>query len=43
MLDIGAGTGTISIEAALQGAEVWAVEREKEGVQLIKQTPKNLA
>lgn len=36
MLDIGAGTGTISIEAALQGAEVWAVEREKEGVQLIK-------
>lgn len=36
MLDIGVGTGTISIEAALQGAEVWAVEREKEGVRLIK-------
>ncbi|MBC8591402.1 precorrin-6Y C5,15-methyltransferase (decarboxylating) subunit CbiT [Wansuia hejianensis] len=36
-LDIGAGTGSISIEAALQGAKVWAVEREKEGVDLIHQ------
>lgn len=35
-LDIGAGTGSISIEAALQGAKVWAVEKELEGVGLIK-------
>lgn len=35
LLDIGAGTGSISIEAALQGAEVWAIEREKEGTDLI--------
>lgn len=36
LLDIGAGTGSISIEAALQGAEVYAIEREEEGVSLIK-------
>ena len=35
-LDIGAGTGSISIEAALQGAKVWAIEKESEGTQLIK-------
>lgn len=35
LLDIGAGTGSISIEAALHGAEVWAIEREKEGIELI--------
>ena len=35
-LDIGAGTGSISIEGALQGAKVCAVEREKEGIELIK-------
>jgi len=34
-LDIGAGTGSVSIEAALHGAEVWAIEREKEGIDLI--------
>jgi cobalt-precorrin-6B (C15)-methyltransferase len=34
-LDIGAGTGSISIEAALHGADVWAVEKEAEGVKLI--------
>lgn len=35
LLDIGAGTGSISIEASLQGAEVWAIERKVEGVKLI--------
>jgi cobalt-precorrin-6B (C15)-methyltransferase len=35
LLDIGAGTGSISIEAALQGANVWAIERETEGISLI--------
>ena len=37
LLDIGSGTGSISIEASLQGAKVWAVEREEEGVELIHQ------
>ncbi len=36
-LDVGAGTGTISIQAALCGAEVFAIEKEAEGVELIKQ------
>lgn len=36
LLDIGAGTGSVSIEAALQGAEVWSIERETEGVELIE-------
>lgn len=36
LLDIGAGTGSISIEAALHGAKVWAIEREVEGVELIR-------
>ncbi len=35
-LDIGGGTGSISIEASLQGANVWTIEREKEGIDLIK-------
>lgn len=35
LLDIGAGTGSISIEAALQGAKVWAIEKEIEGIRLI--------
>lgn len=34
-LDIGGGTGSISIEAALQGARTWTIEREEEGVELI--------
>ena len=34
-LDIGAGTGSLSIQAALQGAEVYSVEAEGEGVSLI--------
>lgn len=36
LLDIGAGTGSISIEGALQGAQVWAIEREREGIELIR-------
>lgn len=35
-LDIGAGTGSISIEVAKHGANVWAIEREVEGIELIK-------
>lgn len=35
-LDVGAGTGSISVEAALQGAKVWAIEREPEGIELIQ-------
>ncbi|OZV12522.1 precorrin-6Y C5,15-methyltransferase (decarboxylating) subunit CbiT [Tissierella sp. P1] len=36
LLDIGAGTGSISIEASLHGAKVWAIEREVEGIELIR-------
>ncbi len=36
LLDIGAGTGSISIEATLQGAKVWAIEREEEALELIE-------
>lgn len=36
-LDIGAGTGSISVEAALQGAEVYAIEKELEAVEIITQ------
>lgn len=36
LVDIGAGTGSISIESSLQGALVWAIEREEEGIDLIK-------
>jgi len=36
-LDIGAGTGSISVEAALQGASVTAIEAKEEGVKLIGQ------
>lgn len=35
LLDIGAGTGSVSIQAALVGAKVFAIEREPEGVELI--------
>ena len=35
-LDIGAGSGSVSVEAALQGAAVYAIEKEAEGVWLIR-------
>ena len=35
--DIGAGTGGVSVELALQAAEVWAVERNPEGIALIEE------
>lgn len=34
--DIGAGTGSVSVQAAMLGAEVHAVEKEQEGVELIR-------
>lgn len=40
LLDIGAGTGSISVEASLQGAEVFAIEREEEGIELIERNAK---
>lgn len=35
--DVGAGTGSVSVELALHSRSVWAVERETEAVQLIRQ------
>lgn len=37
LIDIGAGTGSISVEAALQGATVYAVEEKHQGAELIKE------
>lgn len=37
LLDIGGGTGSVAIESSLQGAYVYTVEKEKEGVELIGQ------
>ena len=34
--DVGAGTGSVSVELALQGRSVWAVERQAEGCELIR-------
>jgi len=36
LLDIGAGTGSISIQAGILGARVVSIENEKAGVELIK-------
>lgn len=36
-LDVGAGTGSLSVQAALLGAEVYAIERELEGIALIRE------
>lgn len=35
-LDIGGGTGSISVEASLQGAKTYVIEREDEGIELIR-------
>ena len=35
-LDIGAGTGSLSVQAALLGAKVHAIEKEQEGIELIR-------
>ncbi len=37
--DVGAGTGSVSVEAALVAAEgaVWAIERKREGIALIRE------
>lgn len=35
-LDIGGGTGSISIEASLQGAKTYVIEKEEEGIGLIE-------
>ena len=34
-LDIGGGTGSISVEAAMQGAKTWTIERRPEAIELI--------
>ncbi len=36
LLDIGAGTGSVSVQAGILGAKVVAIEKEKSGVELIK-------
>ncbi|HZH93820.1 MAG TPA: precorrin-6Y C5,15-methyltransferase (decarboxylating) subunit CbiT, partial [Tissierellaceae bacterium] len=35
LLDVGAGTGSVSVQAAIHGARVVAIEKEKSGVDLI--------
>lgn len=40
LIDVGAGTGSISIEAVLHGAEVTSIEREDEGIFLIEENKK---
>ena len=34
--DVGAGSGSVSIEAALLGAKVWAIEKNKEDCEIIR-------
>lgn len=35
-VDVGAGTGSLSVQASLFGAEVHAIEKEPEGIELIR-------
>ncbi len=42
-LDIGAGTGSVSIEASLQGAHVWAIDKDKESIELLIKNRKKFA
>lgn len=37
LLDVGAGTGSISIQSALLGAKVYAVEKNEEAINIIRQ------
>lgn len=39
-LDIGAGTGSISIEASLQGAKTYSIEKEADAIELIRENDK---
>lgn len=39
-LDVGAGTGSVSVECGLKGCYVTAVERKGEGIQLIEENAK---
>lgn len=41
--DIGAGSGSVSIEAALLGAKVWAVEKNKEDCDIIRRNIEKFA
>lgn len=41
-LDVGAGTGSLSVQAALLGAQVYALEKEQEGAMLIAQNAQKL-
>ncbi len=43
LLDVGAGTGSVSVEAALQGATVYAMEKDTEGVRLIRENGQRFA
>jgi cobalt-precorrin-6B (C15)-methyltransferase len=40
-LDIGAGTGSVAVQAAILGAKVFAIERKLDGVELIKRNAEN--
>lgn len=39
-LDIGGGSGSVSIEASLQGAKVWTIERQENAIDLIRANDK---
>ncbi len=41
--DIGAGSGSVSIEAALLGAKVWAIEKNKEDCDIVRKNVEKFA